>query len=340
MARGEQVLRHWNLLKMLQTRGEGVPLSQLADEFEVSERTIQRDFELLEELGFPIEHDDDPYGKRFWRLPHDFFRTGPLVLSLTEAISLHLAEQLVAPLTGTHLADGLQLVLDKIRNSVPAAALEHFRGLDDLIHVRRAGTTNYREQADIVRVLAHAASSQETVELAYRSLWRGEQYTMAFDPYGMVYYDGDLFVVGWSHRAQGIRNLKVIRIQSAAGVSRRFDKPAEFSLEACFRHSFGITQTDDPPQEVIAKFHGPVAGLVEERVWHESQELERLPTEETLFESLPDEPDCLIARFTLANMVEFKQWIRRFGPDAEVLKPAWLRAEMHAELLAAAERHA
>ena len=92
MARGELILRQWNLLKTLQTRGEGIPLRQLAEEFEVSERTIQRDFEVLEELGFPIEHEDNGCGRRFWRMPPDFFKTGPLVLGLTEAVSLHLAE--------------------------------------------------------------------------------------------------------------------------------------------------------------------------------------------------------------------------------------------------------
>jgi predicted DNA-binding transcriptional regulator YafY len=56
MARGELILRQWNLLKMLQTRGEGMPLRDIAEAFEVSERTVQRDFEVLQELGFPIEY--------------------------------------------------------------------------------------------------------------------------------------------------------------------------------------------------------------------------------------------------------------------------------------------
>ena len=63
MARGEVILRQWNLLKTLQTRGEGIPLRELAEQFEVSERTIQRDFEILQELGFPIGHEEDEYGK-------------------------------------------------------------------------------------------------------------------------------------------------------------------------------------------------------------------------------------------------------------------------------------
>ena len=173
MARGEQIQRHWNLLRMLQTRGEGIPLRQLADDFDVSERTIQRDFEMLQELGFPIEHDEDDYGKRFWHMPHDFFRTGPLVLSLTEAVSLHLAERLFAPLTGTPFAEGLRAVLQKIRSSVPEQALDYFAGLEETLHVRRVGVTDYSAQADTIRTLTNAARTCESVEITYRSLWRG-----------------------------------------------------------------------------------------------------------------------------------------------------------------------
>ncbi|MBU1694777.1 MAG: helix-turn-helix domain-containing protein, partial [Verrucomicrobia bacterium] len=63
MSRGDQLQRQWNLLRTLQTRGEGIPLQDLARELEVVERTIQRDLELLQKLGFPIEHEDDEIGK-------------------------------------------------------------------------------------------------------------------------------------------------------------------------------------------------------------------------------------------------------------------------------------
>ena len=339
MARGELILRQWNLLKTLQTRGEGIPLRQLADEFGVSERTIQRDFEILEELGFPVEHQEDEYGKRFWRMPADFFRTGPLVLSLTEAVSLHLADRLFTPLAGTHFAEGLQAVLEKVRSLVPAKALDYFADLDETIHVRRIGMTDYSTQADTIRTLSDTAQHEKTVEITYRSLWRGEQYVTRFDPYGMVYCNGDLFVVGRSHRADAIRILKVTRVLAAEPTCEPFERPADFSLEKQFRDSFGITQSGGEPVEVVAKFYGPVVGLVEERLWHESQRLQWLPADETLFEQAPDEPEALIATFRLANMVEFKQWIKGFGDQAEVLRPDWLRSEMRAELLAAARRY-
>jgi predicted DNA-binding transcriptional regulator YafY len=336
MARGEQIQRHWNLLKTLQTRGEGIPLRDLADEFDVSERTIQRDFEILQELGFPIEHEDDEYGKRFWRIPHDFFRTGPLVMGLTEAVSLHLAERLFRPLAGTHFAEGLESVLEKIRSLVPQQALDYFAELDETIHVRRLGTTDYSIYAGTIQVLAEAAREDKSVDLTYRSLWRGEEYTTRFDPYGLVLYEGDLFAVGRSHRADALRIFKVTRIQSATATAESFERPGGFSLETHFRDSFGITQTAGTPTEIVAKFTGPAAGLVEERIWHESQQLHWLPADDTLFDEAPDEPEALIATFRLGNVVEFKQWIKTFGNRAEVLKPDWLRQELHDELRAAA----
>jgi len=339
MARGEQILRQWKLLQMLQTRGEGSPLRDLAAEVGVSERTIQRDFELLEELGFPIEHQDDEFGKRFWRMPHDFFRTGPLVLSLTEAVSLHLAERLFSPLAGTHFAEGLQAVLDKVRALVPQRALDYFSGLDETIHVRRTGETDYSTYAGTIRLLADAALAERTVEIAYRSLWRGEQYTTRCDPYGLVFYEGDLFLVARSHRAQAVRLFKVTRIAQAAETAEAFQRPEDFSLEEHFRGTFGITQTGAEPVEIQVRFRGPVAALVEERIWHETQRLDWLPPEATLFDESPGEPEALSATFRLTDTVEFKRWIRTFGDQAEVLRPDWLRGELHEELLAAARRY-
>ena len=161
MARGDQILRHWNLLRVLQTRGEGMPLVQLSNDFGVSERTIQRDFEILQELGFPIEHDEDEYGKRFWRMPHDFFTTGPLVLGLTEAISLHLAERLLMPLSGTYLAEGLQTVLDKVRSLVPQSALDYFGALHETIPVRRPGVTDHSAFAGTLRTAVDGAPAPQ-----------------------------------------------------------------------------------------------------------------------------------------------------------------------------------
>ena len=80
MARGESLLRQWKLLKILQSRRQGISLRDLAGLAGYTERTIQRDLSLLIEAGYPISHDDDEFGKRFWRLPSQFLERDGIVL--------------------------------------------------------------------------------------------------------------------------------------------------------------------------------------------------------------------------------------------------------------------
>lgn len=336
MSRGDQLLRQWGLLKRLQTRGQGIPLRELARLAGVSERTEQRDLDLLRALGFPLQHDEDEFGKRFWGLPADFFKSGPLVLTLTQAISLHLAEQLLTPLAGTHLGEGLHGVLEQIRAAMPGPALEHFSSLNEIIAVRRMGATDYRPHADTLRRLLDAVRAGTTVRLTYRALWRHEEYTTDFDPYGVVYYEGDLFVIGHSHRASAIRLFKLTRIRDLVDRGKRFPRPSRFSLDAQFRTSFGIMQGRGRPVEVVVRFTGAAAALIEERVWHESQELAWESGEEVHGDGPADHPDHLRATYRLSDLVEFKRWIKGFGDQAEILKPARLRDELRDELRAAA----
>lgn len=340
MPRGEQILRQWKLLQTLQSRGAGVPLRQLADDLGVSERTIQRDFEVLQELGFPLEHEEDEFGKRFWRMPPRFVEKSPLLLSLTEALSLHLAEDLFRPLAGTHIAEGLETLLEKIRGIAPARAFDHFAELNGVIHVRRVGQTGYARHADTIRLLCDATMEQRTVEVAYRAAWSGAEYVTDFDPYGLVLFDADLFAVGRSHRADAQRTFKVNRIVAATPTNTSFERPDDFNLEAQFQSSFGIYRDEsEAPVDIEVKFAGVAAALVQERDWHESQEIRWQSVESPLFEEIAEEPQALVARFRLAGVVEFKRWLKGFGHHAVVLRPDRLREEMREELLAAAKQY-
>jgi predicted DNA-binding transcriptional regulator YafY len=335
MARGEQLLRQWNLLKTLQTRGTGLPLALLAEEMGVAERTIQRDFELLQEMGFPLDHMEDEYGKRFWKLPHDFFKLGPLVLSHTEAMSLVLAEQLFEPIAGTHLAEGLQSVLDKIRSCIPKPALEYFADVDMLAYIPKFGRTDHKPHAEKIRALIDAAQKQQSVTVAYRPVWQPGEFQTLFDPYGLVMFDGNLFALGFSHHSQAVRIFKVVRICCVEPTNKAF-KPTDIDVRRQFEHSFGIVQGSGEPIRIVVKFTGKAAQLVGERTWHDSQQLQWLEPDATLFEPVSNEPDALVATFCLAETSVFKGWIKGFGQHAEVLEPQSLRHEIRDELLAAA----
>lgn len=335
MARGDQLLRQWKMLNMLQTWGEGIPLATLAQELEVDERTVQRDIAVFDEIGIPIEFREDDYGKRFWKLPSNFFKKGEIVLSHTEALALILAEQMFEPIAGTHLAEGLESVMDKLRSNIPEKARQYFADVDTLTYIPKFGRTDHKPHAGTIAGLIEAAQKELTVSISYNPVWHAGEFSTLFDPYGLVLFDGNLFALGWSHHSQAMRILKVVRI-SALEVTKKSFKPADIDIRQHFEHSFGIVQGNGEPIRIVVKFTGRAAQLVSERIWHESQELRWLPADATLFEAVKNDPEALLATFRLSETGVFKGWIKGFGPHAEVLEPQTLRQELLDELSAAA----
>ena len=64
--RNQQVVRQWQLLTALQARG--CTLKQLAREFDVTERTIRRDLEALQDAKFPLYNERHDDGVWRWHL--------------------------------------------------------------------------------------------------------------------------------------------------------------------------------------------------------------------------------------------------------------------------------
>lgn len=66
--RNRQVVRELQMLLILEQARIGATLAELADRFEVTERTIRRDLEALQAAGVPLVDDVDREGHRRWRV--------------------------------------------------------------------------------------------------------------------------------------------------------------------------------------------------------------------------------------------------------------------------------
>ena len=86
--RNAEVIRQWKILKTIEA-GRWTTAGELAEEYGVTERTIRRDIEALQEAGFPL-YDDRIDGKKVWRLVEGYRQR------LTQSFTL--AELSVGPL--------------------------------------------------------------------------------------------------------------------------------------------------------------------------------------------------------------------------------------------------
>lgn len=313
------LLRQWLLLQSLANRRNGLTVKEMAEEAGVTTRTIRRDLQTLQQVGFPItENHVSSHGRRHWQLSPEA-KYHSLSFSWEEVIALYLGRRHLDPLAGTILWENINQAFRKIKACIGETALRHLEKMSDAFHHTHFGAGDYREKSDIIDQLMFAIEERRQTLLTYHSLNSTEPFTYEVAPYGIVFHHNSLYLVAFSSDHQEIRHFKVDRIEQADPQGLKFPFPEDFNLQDHLAGSFGIFQGDGQPHRVRVRFAADVARIVEESRWHHSQKLTRQPD------------GCLLADFELGDLTEVKFWILSFGSKATVLVPDELRESVLCE---------
>jgi proteasome accessory factor C len=189
----------------------GVTIAELATRFEVSERELERDLELLPMCGLPPYTADRLIdvsvidGGVEIRLAEYFER--PLRLTPAEGLALLAAGRALLAVPGSDTSGPLATALQKLDDALGApGSLAVDVGASD--HVER---------------LQEAAANDERVEIDYYSFARDEMTTRVIDPWRVFHAFGTWYVAGWCHRAQGERLFRVDRVRAVRATGEHFD---------------------------------------------------------------------------------------------------------------------
>ncbi len=299
----------------------GISGDELADRMECSKRQLQRDLNMLQQVGFPISYEQREFGKKYWRLTQNFLQANQMCLSVTELLSLYIGKQLLSPLTGTYMADSFGSLLGKIKTLLPAKALNYFDELGDTLLVKSTVLKDYSAYDKTILVLNQAILEGKVVDLCYNSISKGCKYDTQYYPYGMVFFDANLYCIGYMSEYKEIRTLKIDRIADVKLTNQKFNRPETFSLQAYVRGSFGII-SHGKPQRITVRLTDWAATMVREQKYHYSQQI------------LKDKGKQVTVQYILSDTTEFKRWVLSFGKHATILQPKSLAISITEEIRA------
>lgn len=337
MARNEQLIRQHKLLQILERYRYGRSLKDLRDELveamglgNLHERSVRRDLQALQAAGFDLDTHDTQSG-RVWRLGPMFRRSHELTVSASELIALSMARDLMHPLVGTPFWQALETFWNNVRQQLPDPVWKHYEKYRRAIAVRGMPHKSYDAQQGMLRTLHRAIQEHRVTEIDYQSLGQKRPSRRRIHPYGIVFYEGSLYVVAWSEAANsgaaGIRHLKLDRFHHALALDEWFTPDPEFSLEDHWSGSLGIFATG-----TTRKYHlrlSPHAtAWVREDPWHPEQKL-------------VEHPDGS-AELTVpaAHEMEILPRVLALGADAELLGPASARQRLSQILTEMAAQYA
>jgi predicted DNA-binding transcriptional regulator YafY len=314
--RNAEVIRQWKILKTIE-KGRFTSSAKLAEEHGVTERTIRRDIEALQEAGFPL-YDDRHDGKKVWRLVEGYKERLTQSFTLAELAALYFSRNMLAFLRGAPFAQDLESAFGKIREALPGKSLPFLSRIQDLFMARPDPWKDYSKKQDVIAGLIDATLHQRQATIAYYSFNSRRTKSYVVDPYRLVYYRGGLYLYARAHEYGEVRTFAVERVQKIEVLEQGFEVPADFSPSEYARSAFGIFGGEAQTVELL--FSPAIAGYVRERSWHESQ-------------TLVDEPDGGV-RLTMEVAPEFelKAWVKGFLPHVRVVRPASLRDAIAREL--------
>ncbi|UOQ44723.1 YafY family transcriptional regulator [Halobacillus salinarum] len=212
------------ILLLLQ-HGELLSTREIAEELEVSERTIHRDMEALSAAGIPVYAERGQAGG--WRLV-DNWKQRLSWLKEKEMLALFLphAEKIINDL---NMEISSKQIRDKLLLSLPEKSKENAVNLWERVYVDMGTWKNSNSQMlPAMEVMKEAVMSSKKVTLLYKKV-NGESTESIVKPLGLVAKSSTWYVVALKTDDE-FRSYKLNRIIECELLEESFTRPRDFNL--------------------------------------------------------------------------------------------------------------
>jgi len=305
----DRLVRLMRELALLQANPRGLTSAEIGARMGVTQRSAQRDLVALEsEYGVPFVKQ----GTR-WKLIDGYFLP-PVNFTVPEAMAMVVGARLM-----WRYADRAnpfaRAAYEKLAAVLPAPMKEPVMEVADGL----AGKPDDGIWTKVFAALTTAWSERRKVKITYskdngssRVVW-----PLFLEPTPAAH---SLYLIAYDEKRRRVLNFRVDRITDITVLDKRFDPPLGSSLRKILGHAWGIWTSDGAPVEVVLRFSPRVAARVADTIWHESQEVQRLPD------------GSVELRLLIAEPTEIRDWILGWGKECAVIAPTNLRDSIADEL--------
>jgi len=296
---------------------------KIANELEVSAKTIQRDIDFMRDrLGLPIGYDPTRFGFYYTEAVTGF---PSIEVSEGEITALFVAQKALAQYKGTPFERPLHSAFRKITDGLKDRVSFAWTDLEDVISFRSAGASP--ADLELFELVSKAVLRSVELDFEYRKLKSSAYEQRRVRPYHLGCLENQWYLFAEDLDRAQLRTFALPRMKSVSLTAKGFRRPADFSITKILSGSFGVFSSGRK-HRIRLRFDPYAARLVSERTWHESQKIRPLPD------------GSVTMQMELGGLEEIERWILSWGAHVRVLEPRTLvdRIQREAEGIAALYR--
>ncbi|MEX0722056.1 MAG: YafY family protein [Balneolaceae bacterium] len=290
--------RRLKLMLILQQPGDRLTVNELAERFDVSRRTIFRDFNVLQEINVPVTWDRySGYGLvAGYKIP-------PLMFTSKELATILVGLNFVKSQVDQELVEDAKGVEIKIKNVLPGELQDFMTSLEGNTivdpYLKFGGE---KKKGGSWYLISSAISQKKRLQFSYTTK-SGETGIRKIDPYILVFYQDHWNVIGKSHLRGEVRNFILENIREVVILDENYQRPKEMDAEALIFRSEERSQL--------------IAVLVEK------SEISRLEANipAKIIKKKSIKPNKLRVTFKFDNLEFINEWLLQFGNQIKVEEP-------------------
>jgi predicted DNA-binding transcriptional regulator YafY len=302
-----------SILMLLQSRGR-MTAQELAEEHEVSVRTIYRDIDALSTAGVPVYAERGPGGGCALV---EGYRTSLTGLTKDEVRALFVLG-IPASLDELGLSHELRTALRKLAAALPEAQRSDEVMARQQIHLDWEGWSQ-PEPGPHLKVMQQAVWENRRLHLAYRELVGPHgfrRYERLVEPYGLVAKAGRWHLVCAGDGR--LRVYRVSRILDAHITDEPFERPPDFDLTTFWKSWCAGRKETRPSYSATVRVSPKLAPFL-------SLHLGDSVTGQVAGAGLPDDKGWITLTLAFETLEQARSHILGFGAAIEVLEPEPLR---------------
>lgn len=213
--------RLFGILILLQSK-KYVPAEKIANQYQISIRTVYRDMKALSEQGIPLSFEQH----KGYFIVQGYFLP-PISFNSDEANALILMERFLAGFADKSITNHYTTALNKVKAVLKTAQKEKLESLNESIKLQLPKRLS--NDFEYLSVLQNAISDKCLIEVNYKNN-KEEISRREIEPIGLIFYAFSWHLIAWCHLRTEYRDFKVDRIINVKCTEIPFKKTTHMLL--------------------------------------------------------------------------------------------------------------
>jgi len=299
----KKIFRLWAILNKLDA-GKKAYSSKLAKEFNVSIRSIQRDIELLNMVGFPVE----PVERGCYRFVEGF-SLGRVMLSEEEASLIAFFYDISKSL-GTKFEESFGGFLRKVLSSDHCSP--YYLKIYDGLKLRR--------EFSFADTLANAIEENQYITINYLSTKKGPKIKeYKCQPFKIIYYEGFWYLLARCDGETVFRKFRLDKMQKVEELEEYFRTPE--NLKTVLDESINVWFEGERNKRVVLEIFNEVAEFFKKRHYFPKQQIVK-----------ERKNGNIVVESYVSDDMEIIPTVLSWIPWIEVVSPKSIKEKLHKRL--------